>query len=146
MVELTICPYSESKRRLHCGATIALPRSRSFNLWQIRRPNFLKAFENERASSEISLAQTFGLIVSLRWRARRDLLALFIRQGSVKLLVNTSLRMSAILKEPVERFAVAPARISRERPAFIRRQIAVRAACRFQRFEQLDRGYVVIET
>src|SRR5262245_12034289 len=79
-------------------------------------------------------------------RARCDLPALFDRQDPIKLRMDRRLRISAIRKKPVENFTVAPARITCERPLVIRRKIAVRAAFRFERFEQLDRGDVVVET
>ena len=96
--------------------------------------SFRKEFERRKSG-----------VVSVE-RARRDLLALVVRQDSVKLRVDWQSRISAIWKEPVENFAVAPTRITGERPPFIRRQIAVRAAFRFQRFEQLDRGDIMIKT
>src|SRR5262249_52447042 len=65
-------------------------------------------------------------------RARCDSPALFNRQDSVKPRIDKRLRISAIRKKLVENFAVAPAGITRERPLFIRRQIAVRAAFRLQ--------------
>src|SRR4030095_3427844 len=53
-----------------------------------------------------------GCVVTVE-RARCDLPALFNCQNSINLRVDWLFRISAIRKEPVERFAIAPARMRR---------------------------------